>query len=238
MTIRRSKRVTLLVVGGVVVATAVIVVGVVHQGSVDADRARVVRGQSVAENRWEGQAVSSLRSIIRSTVQSLDEPITQAQATYDSTAGRASEDARDALKNAIAEAKNAPPATLAKVELFSDAKNLGVARDGAMTLISTLKGNLVTAVAAPQEQATAFDAAAAVAAQRKAAEAARAKKPVPGGTSPAGPATKEVGTAASAACLGGGTGYNAAIACINALDFGITVTVEWGLASGGGENSV
>ncbi len=235
MTSRRSKLVASLVVCGVVLSTAVIVVGVIYRGNADAEQARVAHGQAVSEKRWEGQAASSLRTAIRSTLQSLDQPIMQAQATYDSTVGRASDEARESLKNAIEAARNAPQNTLTKIDLLTDAKDLDVARDGAITLASTLKANLVIALAAPQEQAAAFDSAAeAKQKAKKTADAVAAKKAVPVGTSSENPATSEAGTTASAICLGGGTGYAAAIACINALDFGITVTVEWGLRVGGG----
>ncbi len=225
----RSKRVTLLVVGGVVVATAVIVVGVVYRGSVDADRARVVRGQSVAENRWEGQAVSSLRSIIRSTVQSLDEPIAQAQATYDSTAGRASEDARDGLKNAIAAAKTAPHNALAHVDTLTIAKDLSVASESTAKLAATHNDELSTAKKIADDQAAAFDAAEA---KRKAdaAAAAAAKKATPRATSPASPKgpipTDDAGKNATAICLSG-QGAEGAMACVRAMAHGVTVTFEW-----------
>ncbi len=231
----RSKRVTLLVVGGVVVATAVIVVGVVYRGSVDAERARVVRGQSVAENRWEGQAVSSLRSIIRSTVQSLDEPIAQAQATYDSTAGRASEDARDGLKNAIAAAKTAPHNALARIDLLADPADLSTASHGNMALTARLKGDLAAAENVAHERAAAFDA---TEAKRKADAVAAAKKAVPGpkpnGGPHTGPPTSRAAASATSVCLGGGTGYDGAIACVKAMAFGVSATIEWDDKPGSG----
>ncbi len=239
MTRCRSKRVALVIVGGVVLVTAVIVGGVIYRGGLDAEHARVLRGQAVAENRWEGQSANSLRLIIRSTVQSLDEPIAQAQATYDSTARRASEEIREALKNAIEAAGNAPRNTLAKVDVLTDVKDLSVATENATKLIATHKEELVNAKKSADDQAAAFDAAEA---KKKADAAAAAKKSTPRAPSPGDPTTpippSEVGTDATRTCLGGGTGYAAAIACINALDFGVTVAVEWSSLAGGGGQTI
>jgi hypothetical protein len=240
MSFRRSKSVIALIVGVAAVSSTVIVAGVIYRGAVDAEHARVSHVQAVSENRWERQAASVLHTTVKSTMKALDQPITEAQAIYDSTAGRASEEAREALKNAIAAARNAPPTTLARADSLTDAKDLSVASEGAIKLVSTLKGDLLAALKVPQEQAVALDAAAE--AKRKAAEAiAVKKKAVPGSTSPRSPATSPPaitaaspeGTTASAVCLGGGTGYEGAIACVKALAHGMTVTVEWGWSSGG-----
>ncbi len=234
MIFRNSKSVAALVVGIAAVSTAVIVAGVICRGAVDAEHAHVLLAQAVSESRLEGQAANVLRSTVKSTMQTLDQPIAEAQAIYDSTAGRASEEAREELTNAIMAARNASPTTLARVDPLTGAKDLGVASDGATKLVSTLKGALATARRTPQEQAVAFDAAAA--AKRKAAEAAAATTnvtgvPVSGGVGPA----SEAGKKATALCLQGGGGtYDGAAACVRAMAYGVTVSVEWDNKSGSG----
>jgi hypothetical protein len=234
MILRRSKSVAAWIVGVAAVSTAVIVAGVIYRGAVDAEHARVLHVQAVSENRWERQAADVLHSTVKSTMKALDQPIIEAQAIYDSTAGRASDEAREALKNAIAAAKNAPPKISARVDPLTGANDLSVASEGTMKLVSTLKGNLVTALKVPQEQAVAFDAAAE--AKRIAAETAAARKkvtgvPVSGGGGPA----SEAGKKARALCLQGGGGtYDGATACVKAMAYGVTVSVEWDSKSGSG----
>ena len=235
MSFRRSNSVAALIVGVAVLSTAVIVAGVICRGAVDAEHARILHAQAVSENRWERQAANVLHSTVKSTMQSLDQPIAEAQAIYDSTAGRASEEAREALKNAIEAARNASPTTLPRVEPLTDVKDLSSANESAMKLVSKLKDDLVTTEKVPHDQAAAFEAAAE--AKRIAAEAVTKKKAIPGNTSPESPATSSAtspaGAKASAICLGGGTGYEGAIACVKALAVGLTVTVQWGWPSGG-----
>jgi hypothetical protein len=222
---RRSKFVTSLVVGGVVFSTAVIVVGVIYRGNADAEHARVVHGQAVAENRWEAQAAYSLRTTIRSTMQGLEQPIMQAQATYDSTAGRASEEARESLKSAIAAARNTPQNTLARVDSLIDAKNLSVASEDATKLARSQRDELSNARKVADDQAEAFDAAEA---KRKADAKAAAKKATPPATSPGSPqaSISTDGKDATAICLSG-QGAEGAMACVRAMAYPVSVTFEW-----------
>ncbi len=241
MTRHRSKLAALFIVTAAALSAAVIIVGVIYRETVDSERARLLRTQAVSENRWEAQSANSLHSAIESTFNSIDQAVSEAQATVDSTSGRATDDSRSMLQTAIESAKNAGPVALARVASLDGAHELSVAYASVTKLVATHKDELSNAKKTANDQAAAFDAAEA---KRKAdaaaaAAAAAAKKAAPHVSSPGSPATPvdPTGKDATAICLSG-RGAEGAIACIKALDYGLPVTVEWGNPASSGWSGV
>ncbi len=202
----------------------------------DAEQTRSQRVQAVSGSRWEAQSANSLRSGIESTVSSIEQAVSEAQATVDSTSGRATDDSRSKLQTVIDAAKNAGPAERASVTPQTDASDLCGALARAKRLAATHKDELANAKKIADDQAAAFDAAEA---KRKAdaEEAAKAASSAP--NSPVSSATPvdATGKDATALCLSG-RGAEGAIACVKALASGVPVTVEWGNPASSGWSGV